>query len=326
MTEVQAVRGTSRGGKSLLTRFRQWEASGILIALVALVVVLAIAAPNFLTPYNLSVVARQASFVGLVALGQTLVLLIGGIDLSVGAAAGLSAIVGSLILTKLGVHPYAILPLTAAFGLFLGMLNGFFVALLRLNPFIVTLASWEIFAGITLVITEGYPVRPLGEGFRWFGQGTIYGVPVPVVIFLAAGAALAYVLRQTRFGRDIYAVGGNREAATLVGIRVKRVEFIVFGVAGMLAALAGILYASRMDSAQPSVGEGWLMGAITAAIIGGTSLRGGQGTIIGTILGALLMAVLGNGIVLLNVSGFWERVIIGFVVLIAILVDLLRRR
>jgi ribose transport system permease protein len=325
MSEAEATSSPSRR-TTLWTRFRQWEASGILIALVLLVVVLAIATPNFLTPYNLGVVARQASFVGLVALGQTLVLLIGGIDLSVGAAAGLSAIIGSLLLTQAGVHPYAVLPLTAVFGLGLGLLNGFFVAVLRLNPFIVTLASWEIFAGLTLVITEGYPIRPLGEDFRVFGQGSIFGVPVPVVIFLVAGGFLAWVLTQTRFGRDIYAVGGNRDAATLVGIRAARVEFIVFGLAGLFAALAGILYASRMDSGQPSVGEGWLMGAITAAIIGGTSLRGGQGTIVGTILGALLMAVLANGIVLMNVSGFWERVIIGLVVLVAILVDLFRRR
>lgn len=311
---------------ALIRRFRNWDASGILVALIVLCVVLAIVAPAFLSQYNLNVVARQASFVGLVALGQTLVLLIGGIDLSVGAAAGLSAIFGSLLLTTTGVHPYAVVPITAAFGFGLGCINGFFVAKLRLNPFIVTLASWEIFAGATLVITKGYPIRPLGEEFRVFGQGQIYGIPVPVVIFLVAGAILTYVLAKTRFGRNIYAIGGNRDAATLVGIRVWRVEFIVFGLAGMFAALAGILFASRMDSGQPSVGEGWLMGAITAAIIGGTSLRGGQGTIAGTIFGALLMAVLANGIVLLSISGYWERVIIGLVVLIAILVDLFRRK
>jgi ribose transport system permease protein len=315
-----------RAAPSILVRFWRWEASGILVALIVLCVVLALMTPNFFSQYNLAVVARQASFVGLVALGQTLVLLIGGIDLSVGAAAGLSAIVGSLMLTQAGIHPYAVVPLTAAFGLLLGAVNGVFVALLRLNPFIVTLATWEIFAGITLVITKGYPIRPLGETFRVFGQGTIAGVPVPVILFLAGGAILSFVLARTRFGRNIYAVGGNRDAAELVGIRVRRVEFIVFALAGMLAALAGILYASRMDAGQPSVGEGWLMGAITAAIIGGTSLRGGQGTMIGTILGALLMAVLANGIVLLNVSGYWERVIVGAVVLIAVLLDLLRRR
>lgn len=317
------------GGSVLLqgvARLRKWEGSGILVALVILTALLSVAAPAFLSQYNLSVVARQASFVGLIALGQTLVLLIGGIDLSVGAAAGLSAIFGSLLLTQTGIDPYMVVPITMAFGFVLGCANGFFVARLGLNPFIVTLASWEIFAGLTLVITKGYPIRPLGEAFRVFGQGSIFGVPVPVVIFIACGAILTYVLNRTRFGRNIYAIGGNREAAALVGIRVWRVEFIVFGLAGMLAALAGILYASRMDSGQPSVGEGWLMGAITAAIIGGTSLRGGQGTVLGTILGALLMAVLANGIVLLNVSGYWERVIIGLVVLVAILVDLIRRR
>lgn len=326
MNEAIVQRVPRGGAPSLLTRFRKWEASGVLVALMVLVVVLALATDAFLSQYNISVVARQASFVGLVALGQTLVLLIGGIDLSVGAAAGLSAIFGSILLTQTGIHPYAVLPITCLFGMMLGCINGFFVAVLRLNPFIVTLASWEVFAGMTLVITKGYPIRPLGEQFQVFGQGSVFGVPIPVIIFLAAGAILAYVLARTRFGRNIYAIGGNREAAELVGIRTWRVEFIVFGLAGLFAALAGILYASRMDSGQPSVGEGWLMGAITAAIIGGTSLKGGQGSIVGTILGALLMAVLANGIVLMNVSGYWERVIIGLVVLVAILVDLLRRR
>lgn len=311
---------------SLVARFWRWEASGITVALIALMVVLSLAADNFFSSYNMSVVARQAAFVGLVALGQTLVLLVGGIDLSVGAAAGLSAIVGAMMLNMLGVHPYLVIPLTMLFGLSLGFINGFFVAGLRLNPFIVTLATWEIFAGMTMVLTKGYPIRPLGEQFGFFGKGEILGVPVPVLIFLFAGVVLIWMLTQTRFGRNIFAVGGNREAAVLVGIRVKLVEFLVFGLAGMFAALAGILFASRMDAGQPSVGEGWLMGAITAAILGGTSLRGGQGSIVGTMLGAMLLTVLANGTVLLNVSGFWQRVIVGCVVLIAVLVDLFRRK
>jgi ribose transport system permease protein len=287
---------------------------------------LALATDNFLSSYNVSVVMRQAAFVGLVALGQTLVLLVGGIDLSVGAAAGLSATVGAIFLTQLGIHPWLIIPLTMAFGFGLGALNGVFIAGLRLNPFIVTLATWEIFAGLTLVITKGYPIRPLGEQFGVFGKGEVLGVPLPVIIFLAVAAILVWMLTQTRFGRNIFAVGGNRDAAILAGIRVRLVEFIAFGMAGMLSALAGIMFASRMDAAQPSVGEGWLMGAITAAILGGTSLRGGQGSIVGTVLGALLLAVLANGTVMLNVSGFWQRVIVGAVVLVAVLVDLLRRR
>ena len=208
----------------------------------------------------------------------------------------------------------------------LGFINGFFVAGLRLNPFIVTLATWEIFAGMTMVLTKGYPIRPLGEVFQYFGKGEILGVPIPVLLFIVSGIVLIWMLTQTRFGRNIFAVGGNREAAVLVGIRAKKVEFLVFGLAGMFAALAGILFASRMDAGQPSVGEGWLMGAITAAILGGTSLRGGQGSIVGTMLGAMLLTVLANGTVLLNVSGFWQRVIVGCVVLIAVLVDLFRRK
>lgn len=310
---------------SIATRFWRWEASGILVALAALLLVLSFATDNFLSSYNATVVARQAAFVGIVALGQTLVLLVGGIDLSVGAAAGLSAIVGALMLSSAGVHPYLVIPLTMLFGFALGLTNGVFVAGLGLNPFIVTLATWEIFAGMTLVITKGYPIRPLGPQFAIFGNGAIAGVPIPVAIFLVLGAFLIWLLTQTRFGRNVFAVGGNREAAILAGIHVRRVELLVFGLAGMFAALAGILYASRMDAGQPSVGEGWLMGAITAAILGGTSLRGGQGSIIGTMLGALLLAVLANGTVLLNVSGFWQRVIVGFVVLLAVLVDLFRR-
>lgn len=311
---------------SLVTRFWQWEASGILVALIALMVVLSLATDNFLSTYNMSVVARQAAFVGIVALGQTLVLLVGGIDLSVGAAAGLSAIAGSLMLTMFGVNPYMVIPLTMLFGMCLGFINGFFVAGLRLNPFIVTLATWEIFAGMTMVITKGYPIRPLGDTFGFFGKGEFLSIPIPVLVFLVSGVFLIWVLTQTKFGRNIFAVGGNRDAAVLVGIRAKFVEFMVFGLAGMFAALAGIMFASRMDAGQPSVGEGWLMGAITAAILGGTSLRGGQGSVVGTMLGAMLLTVLANGTVLLNVSGFWQRVIVGGVVLVAVLVDLFRRR
>lgn len=311
---------------SHLNRFWCWEASSILVALIVLTTALSLAADNFLSAYNVEVVVRQAAFIGLVALGQTLVLLVGGIDLSVGAAAGISAIVGSIALTHWGLHPWLVIPFTMMFGFTLGAINGALVAGLRLNPFIVTLATWEIFAGLTLVITEGRPVRPLGEAFGVFGKGQILGVPVPVVLFFAAAGILIWMLRQTRFGRNIFAVGGNRDAAMIAGIRVGWVEFFCYAMAGMFAARAGILFASRMDAGQPPVGEGWLMGAITAAILGGTSLRGGQGSIVGTVLGTLLLAVLANGTVLMNVSGYWPRVIVGAVVLVAVLVDLLRRR
>ncbi len=319
---------TMKSGRDtgLVKRFWRWEASGVLVALVALIIAVSLYTDKFLTPFNGQVLARQVSFVGLVALGQTLVLLIGGIDLSVGAGAGLSGIIGALMLTGAGVHPYLVIPLTMVFGMLLGLINGGLIAGLRLNPFIVTLATWEIFAGMTMVITKGYPINPLGETFGIFGKGEFFGVPLPVIIYISIGVVLIWMLTQTRFGRNIFAVGGNREAAILAGIHVRRVELIVYGLAGMLASLAGILYASRLDAAQPSVGEGWLMGAITASILGGTSLRGGQGSIIGSMLGALLLVVLANSIGLANVNSYWQRVIVGFVVLLAVLIDVFRNR
>lgn len=320
-TAVHTVRDTS-----LMKRFWQWEASGVLVALIVLIIAVSLYTDRFLTPFNGQVLARQVSYVGMVALGQTLVLLIGGIDLSVGAAAGLCGIIAGLLLTKVGVHPYIVPVLTMMFGMGLGLINGGIIAGLRLNPFIVTLATWEIYAGMTMVITEGYPITPLGEAFTIFGKGAVFGIPLPIIIYITIGALLIWMLTQTRFGRNIFAVGGNREAAILAGIRVRRVELIVYGLAGMLASLAGVLYASRLDAAQPSVGEGWLMGAITAAILGGTSLRGGQGSIVGTMLGALLLVVLANSIGLANVNAYWQRVIVGGVVLLAILLDLFRRR
>ena len=336
LTPVQSNGAPSSGGApnpkivhssgGMFKAIMQWEATGVLIALIVLCTALALATPNFLTSYNITVVVREASFVGLVALGQTLVLLLGGIDLSVGAGAAISAIVGCLMLTQAGVPAPLVIPCTAVFGLLLGSLNGFFISVLKLNPFIVTLATWEIFAGMTLVVTKGYPVRPLGPAFTKYGQGGLFGIPGPVLLFLVLALIMVWVLRSTRFGRNLYAIGGNRDAAVLVGIPVMRTELIVYAMAGMFASLAGIMYASRVDAGQPSVGEGWLMKAITAAILGGTSLKGGQGTVVGTIFGTLLTAVLANGLSLMNVSAYWARVVVGTIVLLAVLGDLLRHR
>ena len=310
---------------SPLKQALRWEASGVLIALIVLCLVLSLVSPNFLNSYNLTVVIRQASFVGLVALGQTLALLLGGIDLSLGACASFSAI-----------HR---LP-HAQIGRRSPLVGHSLDRAVRIEPGFV---KWPVCCApqteslhcdsrlrgnlhsLTLVITKGYPIRPLGPGFTIFGQGSILGIPLPVVIFLGAAAILVWMLRLTPFGRNIYAIGGNRDAAVLVGIPVARVEMFAYGLAGMFAALAGILYASRMDSGQPAVGEGWLMGAITAAILGGTSLKGGQGTVVGTVFG-LLMAVVSNGPSLLDVSGYWERVVVSAIVLVAVLTDLLRYR
>ncbi len=304
----------------------QFKESGIFIALVLLTLILSLSTNKFLTPYNIGIVIRQVSFVAIVALGQTLVLLTGGIDLSVGNMAGLCSIVGALLMVSTPIDPYVCTFLAMLLGLCLGMISGFLVARVGLNAFIATLAMGEIFAGLVLVITKGYPITGIPEKFRFLGQGMLGLVPVPVIIMVLITAVLAYILKFTPYGRHIYAIGGNQFASRLVGIRVIRIKMSVYAISGMLSALAGIIFVSRMNAGQPTIGPSWLMPSVTAAIIGGTTLSGGEGTVLGTILGAIFMGVLANGIVLLDISVYWERVIIGVVVVAAVIIDIARSR
>ncbi|MBA2132166.1 ABC transporter permease [Hydrogenispora sp. UU3] len=302
-------------------KFRE---SGIILALLIMCLGLTLATPSFLTAFNLGMVIRQVSFTAILALGQTLVLISGGIDLSVGAIAGLSAIVGTMMMTATGIDPYLCAFLAGLFGLFCGLLNGLLIAKIGLNPFIATLGTGEVYYGLILVLTKGYPVLGLPKKFMWLGQGMVGVVPVPVIIMILVALVVAYVLKNTPFGRYVYAIGGNEAAANLVGIKVPKIKISVYAISGFLAALSGMLYASRMAGGQPTTGQTWVMPSVTAAIIGGTSLSGGEGTILGTMVGAILMGVLTNGIVLLNISSYWERVIIGIVVILAVIIDILR--
>ena len=315
------------GGKSLgalkILRFRE---SGVVGALVILCLLLTIATPKFLTTYNLGIVIRQIAFVGMVALGQTLVLLTGGIDLSVGYIAGLCSILGSMLMVKTGIDPYVCALIAALIGAGCGFLNGALIAYLKFNPFIATLAMGEVFAGLVLVITEGYPVTGIPASFAFLGQGQIAGIPVPAIITVLVAVILSFMLSRTPHGRYIYAVGGNESAAHLAGISIKGVKLSVYMLSGFLSALAGIMFVSRASAGQPTVGPSWQLPSITAAILGGTSLVGGEGTMFGTVIGATLMGVLSNGIVLMDVSSYWERVIIGIVVIAAVLVDILRAK
>jgi ribose transport system permease protein len=257
-------------------------------------------------------------------MGQTLVLLTGGIDLSVGSVAGLCSILGAMLMTSTHLDPYLCTLVAVAAGGLLGAVNGALVAYLGVNAFIATLASGEVFAGLVLVITRGYPVTGIPESFGFLGRGTFAFLPVPAVIMLLSAAILSFFLGRTPQGRNIYAVGGNEAAARLAGIDVRRVKVSVYALSGLFAALAGMLFVSRANAGQPTIGPSWLLPSVTAAILGGTSLVGGEGTMLGTIFGATLMGVLANGIVLMDISPYWERVIIGAVVIAAVLVDLLR--
>ena len=321
---------------SLAGRIFRIKELGILIGLIVLCLALSVRTDTFLSMFNLSVVMRQASYIGIVAFGQTLVLLLGGIDLSGGAIAGLSAILTTMIMTAGGVPPHLAVALGVVIGAVFGLVNGILVAYLKINSFIATLATGEIYAGAILVITEGYPVLKLPRAFSFWGQG-LFRLPipgtditvqilVPVIILILLLFVFLYTLTCTPFGRNIYAIGGNQKASRLAGVRVERTMLAVYAISGAAAALAGIILASRMNAGQPTIGSAWVMPCITAAIIGGTSLKGGEGTIVGTILGAVFMSVLANGITLLGISPYWERVIVGIVVILAVVIDVIRNR
>jgi ribose transport system permease protein len=285
---------------------------------------LSLCSKNFLTPYNLGIILRQMSFVGIAALGQTLVLIIGGIDLSVGSTARLTGIIFAHLIVIEKFNPVAAMIFALMAGAFIGCINGIIITKFRLTPFIVTLAVGEICYGMVLVITEGATITGLRGSLLVIGQGMIGVVPVPILIFLGIALFFTYVLKNTPFGRELYAIGGNSAAARLVGIRVSLKTSLVYVFSGLLAAAGGIMIACRYNSGQPTIGGTWVMSTITAAVIGGASMTGGIGTMLGTVAGMFLTTVLSNSIVILNVSQYWEQVMIGSVVLFAVLIDAIR--
>ena len=298
----------------------------LLLFIVGFCIFVSILTENFLTAYNMSMVIRQISFTGIVALGQTMLLLTGGIDLSVSSLAGFNGIMASKMMVEWGIDPYLSILLGILSGAIIGLVSGLLITKVKMIPFITTLAVQSIFYGAILVITEGFTISGLPKTVTWIGQESVLGIPIPILIFVVLAIVMAYILKYTPYGRRVYAVGGNASAATLVGIKTDRTITSVYVISGALASFAGILLCLRYGSGQPTVGETWVMPSITAGVLGGVSMTGGEGTILGTVLGATLMGILSNAIVLVNISSYWEQVIIGFVVLLAVLLDLLRKR
>lgn len=298
------------------------ERFGALFGLVAIILVLSILSPSFLSLSNLLNVLRQVSINALIAFGMTFVILTGGIDLSVGSILALSsAIVAQLLASGTGFIPALFIGLLV--GALLGLFNGLVITQGKVAPFIVTLATMTVYRGLTLVFTDGRPITSMGDdlAFQMFGRGYFFGIPVPVITMLMTFILLYFLLKKTTIGRKTYAIGGNEEAAILAGIRVSRVKWFVYTLAGLLSALAGVILTSRLNSAEPTAGTSYELDAIAAVVLGGTSLSGGKGSIVGTLIGALIIGTLNNGLNLLGVSSFYQLVVKGIVILIAILLD-----
>lgn len=293
-------------------------------ALIILVVVFSILNRNFFSANNLITVLQQSSHIAILAYAETMVIITGGIDLSLGSILAVSGVAaGKMLLAGVPI-PVAILGGIATGGL-CGLINGLVVAKMKLVPFIATLGMQNIARGVAYILTNSLPVSGLPENFYFIGGGSVGVIPVPVIIMLALAVMFAFLLNRCSFGRRVYAVGSNRESASLSGIRVGRTEIGVFTIGGLMAGLVGVILASRVISSQPNAGIGYESDAIAAAIIGGTSPSGGSGTILGTVIGAMTIAVLKNGLSMLQVNPFWQQVAIGIVIIIAVFIDRLRK-
>lgn len=311
--------------RQLLTNSRS------LIALAILAFALSLLSDNFLTPDNAWNILRQISVNLCLSIGMTLIILAGGIDLSVGAVLALSgAVAAGLLKSGLTLSPIEVqLKFTVlgaviaglAVGGTAGLINGIAITRFKLPPFVATLGMFSIARGLTMLWTGGFPITSLGPQFGRLGVGTFLGVPMPVWISGSLVMLFVVVTRKTRFGRYIYAVGGNERAAVLSGLPVNRIKLGVYALGGILAGVAGVIVTARLDSAQPNAGIGYELDSIAAVVIGGTSLSGGRGSVLGTVLGCLIIGVLNNGLFLLDVSPFWQQVAKGVVILAAVGVD-----
>lgn len=307
-----------------------------LLALILMIMVMSLLSDRFLTAENGLNILRQISVNLCLSLGMTLIILSGGIDLSVGAVLALAGAVAARLLKEGLPLPFfeVLLHFTVSgailagvtVGLVLGWFNGLVITRFRLPPFVATLGTLSIARGLTMLWTGGYPITGLGPAFGFLGTGIWLGIPMPVWICAILVAVFAVMTRRTAFGRYLYAVGGNERAAVLTGLEVDQIKRRVYTLGGGLAGVAGLMVTARLDSAQPNAGLGYELDSIAAVVIGGTSLSGGRGSILGTVLGCLIIGVLNNGLFLLNVSPFWQQVIKGLVILAAVALDRLNPR
>ncbi len=296
------------------------------VVLVGLFGLSSLMSEYFLSSYNMTIIARTLAFIGLITLGQAMLMLLGELDLSLGAMGGLCGVVAGMLMVDLGLDPLAALPLAVLLGTFLGLLNGLLVTGIGLHSLVLTIATAGIYKGVNLVLTKGVAITNIPESIQFLGRGTVYGVPVPFLLMLAVLAVIAVLVHRTSFGRYIYAIGDNTPAARMLGIRVDRVRILVFVIAGTLAALAGVLMVARLGTAQPSIGDTWVLPSIAAAVIGGVATTGGIGSPVGAILGAAIIGVIENIIVLYGISPYWQSVVSGAIVVIAISFDSVSRR
>jgi len=295
------------------------------VTLIALAAGLTIATPHFLTAINLASVARQTAVINIMALGMTLVIITGGIDLSVGSMLAISGLFGTMAI-KAGQPAFIAIAIGIGCGMLCGLLNGLMITRLRISPFIVTLGTLEAYRGLALVISKGLPVHEIPDSFSYLGDGNLLGVPFSLWVLAVCALLMHFILENTKLGRYSFAIGSNQAAAYYAGVPIKFHLTSVYLIAGGLAGLAGMVEASRLMTGQPTAGQGYELQAIAAVVIGGGSLQGGEGSVIGTLIGAFIIGLLSNGSDLLGINPYWQQVTIGVVIIAAVGFDEFRKR
>lgn len=312
-------RGSVRAGSWL-------DSAGVVVPLVILWVFLAFAAPRFLTLANIGNLSLQFAVIGALAIGTTAVIICKEIDLSIGAVEGFCAVIAALVAVSLGAPwPLAVVVAIAA-GAFVGAANGAMVTVVGVPSFVVTLGTLGIVSGVSLVITGGQSIYGFAEGYQWIGQGRLLGIKAPLLFTAALLLAMHFAIRGTVFGLNIYAVGGNENAADLVGISTRWTKFATFTISGAAAGLAGVIVSARLNAANPTLGALDLLDAIAAVVIGGASLSGGVGSVLGTAAGVLLIVTIRNGLNLMGINPFWQQIAIGSMIIVAAVIDHFRQR
>jgi ribose/xylose/arabinose/galactoside ABC-type transport system permease subunit len=313
------------GARAVLADIFRRRESGIGLALFVIMAAIGTVEPNFFNGSNLYQVSRQISFVAVVALGQLFVILHGGIDLSVGSTMAVAGMVAAYCM-KVDIHPALAVILGMGAGLVVGTINGVLISYVGLAPFIVTLGMLSCASGTVLGLTKGWPITEIPPAFLPVAQGSFLGLPIPVWITLLAAVVAHVVLTYTVFGRRLYAMGGNEQATFLSGINVRRIKVGLYLISAWCASIAGIVLVARFNSSQADTGKGWELDAIAAVVIGGASLSGGSGSVLGVMIGACIMGVLKNGLVLMKISSYWHSDMIGIVIILAAVLDRVRRR
>ena len=308
----------TKSNNAFISALKKSNMTAISLVLIAMIIIASVSSPYFLDIYNLRSLIRDLSFIGMIGIAQSLLLLIGELDLSVGKIATLCGILSGMMMVQFGINPWISLIVGLLLGLVFGCINGLIITKLRLNSMVATIGMQGVYGGINLVLTKGKAITGIPEQIYFLGKGDIGVIPVPFLFCIGVLIIILFMVKKTKTGRYIYAIGNSREAAKILGIKVDKIRVMIYSLVGLISALAGVLYVARLGSAQTAIGENWPMNSIASSVIGGVSLTGGVGNPAGALIGAAIINIIQNMIVLLGVNVYWQSAVSGFVVVIAI--------